>query len=96
MDPPPPQAAIDQQSELTELIPTRDRTYGERKRVPFSEADRKDKIMETEKENNALQEKENYLRQEILMMETKLRRVEELCTRRARAQENAGDYNITD
>jgi hypothetical protein len=45
-----------------------------------------------------LKEKENFLRQEILMMQTKLRRVESLIKSRSRATDNLGDgdYDVTD
>jgi len=45
-----------------------------------------------------LKEKENFLRQEILMMQTKLRRVESLIKSRSRATEDLGDadYDVTD
>ena len=36
--------------------------------MPVSAADQKDRIIEFERENNTLKEKENFLRQEILMM----------------------------
>ena len=49
-------------------IPTRDRNYGERKRMPMSAADKHDKLISVERENNALKEKENFLRQEIVTM----------------------------
>ena len=82
-------------------IPTADRkaganNYGARKRMPMSAADKKDKIIEFERENNALKEKENFLRQEILMMTTKLRRVEGLIKSRGRAAVGDSDYDITD
>ena len=35
--------------------------YGARKRMPMSQADRKDKVIELERENNTLKEKENFL-----------------------------------
>ena len=45
-----------------------------------------------------MKEKENFLRQEILMMQTKLRRVESLIKSRSRATEDLGDadYDVTD
>lgn len=61
--------------------PQRDRNhfdYGARKRMPMSAADKKDKIIEFERENNTLKEKENFLQTEIKMLTTKLRRVEGL------------------
>ncbi len=41
--------------------PNRARDYGARKRMPMSAADKKDKVIELERENNALKEKENFL-----------------------------------
>ena len=35
--------------------------YGARKRMPMSAADKKDKVIEFERENNTLKEKENFL-----------------------------------
>lgn len=35
--------------------------YGARKRMPMSQADKKDKVIELERENNTLKEKENFL-----------------------------------
>ena len=35
--------------------------YGARKRMPMSAADKKDKVIELERENNVLKEKENFL-----------------------------------
>ena len=46
--------------------------------MPMNAADKKDKIIEIERENNTLKEKENFLNHEIKMMKTKLRRVENL------------------
>ena len=39
----------------------RDRDYGARKRMPMSAADKKDKIINIERENYTLKEKENFL-----------------------------------
>ena len=73
----------------------RDRDYGARKRMPMSAADKKDKIINIERENYTLKEKENFLQQEILLMKTKLRRVEALMHSRARANDDLGDsYDI--
>lgn len=77
-------------------IPTQDRNYGQRKRMPISAADQKDKIIEFERENNTLKEKENFLRQEITMMSTKLRRVESLIKSRGRMADDFGEYDVTD
>ena len=79
-------------------IPTQDRNYGARKRMPMDPADKNDKIISFERENNTLKEKENFLRQEILMMQTKLRRVEGLIKSRSRANDDFGDgdYNVSD
>jgi hypothetical protein len=79
-------------------IPTQDRSYGARKRNPIDPADKNDRIIQIERENNTLKEKENFLRQEILMMQTKLRRVESLIKSRSRATDNLGDgdYDVTD
>jgi len=46
--------------------------------MPISAADKKDKVIEIERENNTLKEKENFLTQEVKMLTTKLRRVEGL------------------
>lgn len=75
-------------------LPTRD--YGARKRNPYSAADKKDKIIEFERENNTLKEKENFLYQEVTMMKTKLQRVETLMKSRARATDDISDYDVTD
>ena len=64
--------------------------------MPISAADQKDKIIEFERENNTLKEKENFLRQEITMMTTKLRRVEGLIKSRGRMADDLGDYDVTD
>ena len=66
--------------------------------MPMSAADRQDKLITVERENNALKEKENFLRQEIVTMQTKFRRIEQLCKKRARAAEQMGEggYDITD
>ncbi len=75
----------------------RTRDYGARKRMPMSAADKKDKVIELERENNALKEKENFLQQEIKMMKTKLLRVEGLIKKRARANtDDDGSYDISD
>jgi len=42
--------------------------YGARKRMPQSAADKKDRIINLEKENNVLKEKENLLKVEITKM----------------------------
>ena len=70
--------------------------YGARKRMPMSAADKKDKIIEFERENNTLKEKENFLNEEIKMLTTKLRRVEGLIKQRGRNDDESGDYDITD
>ena len=59
-------------------------------------ADKNDKIIEFERENNTLKEKENFLQQEIKMMQTKLRRVEGLIKSRGRAADDYGDYDVND
>ena len=64
--------------------------------MPMSAADSKDKIIEIERENNTLKEKENFLRQEITMMTTKLRRVETLIKSRGRGADDEGDYDASD
>ena len=64
--------------------------------MPMSAADQKDKIIEFERENNTLKEKENFLKQEITMMTTKLRRVETLIKSRGRMADDFGDYDVTD
>ena len=64
--------------------------------MPISAADQKDKIIEFERENNTLKEKENFLKQEITMMTTKLRRVETLIKSRGRMADDFGDYDVTD
>ena len=65
--------------------------------MPMSAADKKDKVIELERENNALKEKENFLQQEIKMMKTKLLRVEGLIKKRARANADDEDcYDIND
>ena len=64
--------------------------------MPISAADQKDKIIEFERENNTLKEKENFLRQEITMMSTKLRRVESLIKSRGRMADDFGEYDVTD
>lgn len=70
--------------------------YGARKRNPYSAADKNDKIIEIERENNTLKEKENFLQQEIKMMSTKLRRVEALIKSRGRTADEYGDYDAQD
>ena len=75
-------------------VPSRD--YGARKRNPISAADKKDRIIEFERENNTLKEKENFLMQEVTMMKTKLQRVETLMKSRARATDDIDDYDISD
>ena len=74
--------------EVDPAIPTRDRNYGARKRMPMSVADKNDKIIEFERENNTLKEKRNLLDAEILMMRTKLRRIEELIRKRSRMEDS--------
>ena len=64
--------------------------------MPMSAADQKDKIIDFERENNTLKEKENFLRSEITMMTTKLRRVETLIKSRGRAADESGDYDVGD
>ena len=64
--------------------------------MPISAADQKDKIIEFERENNTLKEKENFLRQEITMMTTKLRRVEAMIKSRGRMADEFGDYDVSD
>ena len=53
-------------------------------------------IIEFERENNTLKEKENFLRQEITMMTTKLRRVEAMIKSRGRMADELGDYDVSD
>lgn len=62
----------------------------------MSAADKNDKIIEIERENNILKEKENFLTMEIKMMSTKLKRVESLIKRRGRTGEDDGQYDISD
>lgn len=79
--------------------PTNDRNYGARKRMPISAADKNDKIIEFERENNSLKEKENFLRKEITMMTTKLQRIESLIKMRSRVVDDLGvssDYTVND
>ena len=66
--------------------------------MPVSAADQKDRIIQFERENNTLKEKENFLRQEILMMQTKFRRVETLIKSRSRVADDGtmDEYDITD
>ena len=91
----PPSGASDYEDKFGSYdVPTRD--YGARKRNPYSAADKKDKIIEFERENNTLKEKENFLYQEVTMMKTKLQRVETLMKSRARATDDISDYDVTD
>ena len=62
----------------------------------MSAADKKDKIIEFERENNTLKEKENFLHQEVKLLTTKLHRVEHLIRQRARNADEAGDYDMSD
>lgn len=57
--------------------------YGARKRMPQSAAEKKDRIINLEKENNVLKEKENLLKVEVTKMQTKLHRIEGLLRSRS-------------
>ena len=52
--------------------PVRD-TFASHRHIP--KGDKKDRIIELERENNTLQEQQNFLATEITLMETKLARV---------------------
>ena len=63
----------------------------------MSAADKKDKVIEFERENNTLKEKENFLNQEVKMLTTKLRRVEALIKQRGHGYDDeSGDYDVSD
>ena len=55
-------------------------------------------MIEIERENNTLKEKENFLQHEIKMMKTKLRRVENLFKQRDHLADDAqsDSYSVTD
>ena len=57
----------------------------------MSAADKKDRTINLEKENNTLKEKENLLNREIVSMQTKLRRIESLIGQRNRYGELDGE-----
>ena len=66
-----------------------------KKRQTMSSLDRKDKTIQLEQENYNLKEKENLLSREIISMNTKLRRIEELIQKRGRFSDQ-GENDILD
>lgn len=53
-------------------------------------ADDKDKVYALESENFDLKQKENFLDEKIVLMRTKLRRIEELLSKRSKKDEKSG------
>jgi predicted nuclease with TOPRIM domain len=70
--------------------------YGQRKRNPMSSPDKKDRIINLEKENNTLKEKENLLQTEVMKMQTKLRRIEGLIRSRSAVGGDSSTYDSHD
>lgn len=68
--------------------------YGERKRMPVNIADKNDRILDLERENNRIKTKENMLNDEITKMQTKLNRIDGLL--RNRSQQAAKDGGTFD
>lgn len=56
----------------------------------MSSPDKKDRVINLEKENNTLKEKENILQTEIIKMQTKLRRIDGLIRSRSAAGGETG------
>ena len=61
----------------------------------MTSADKKDKVMHYEKENNVLKSKETLLTNEITKMKTKLGRIEELMRSRSKFGDTE-DYDVLD
>jgi len=57
--------------------------FGVKKRNTMSSPDKRDRVINLEKENNSLKEKENLLQTEITKMQTKLRRIDGLIRSRS-------------
>jgi predicted nuclease with TOPRIM domain len=70
--------------------------FGQRKRNPLSSPDKKDRIINLEKENNTLKEKENLLQTEVMKMQTKLRRIEGLIRSRSAVGGDSATYDSYD
>ena len=68
--------------------------YG-KARMRMTSADKKDKVMFYERENNVLKAKGTLLTQEITKMKTKLHRIEELMRTRGKLTDG-NDYGISD
>jgi predicted nucleic acid-binding Zn-ribbon protein len=66
------------------------------KRTGLSAKDRKDKELELERENNTLKNKKNLLEQEVVKMETKLKRIDELLRSRSLAAGDNTGYDAQD
>jgi len=63
----------------------------------FNKADKVDRIINLERENNTLKEKGNLLGLEVHKMQTKLRRINELMNKRHRhAHTEEGAYSVMD
>ena len=61
----------------------------------MTSADKKDKVMYYEKENNVLKSKGTLLENEITKMKTKLHRIEELMRSRSKFGDTE-EYDVTD
>lgn len=64
-------------------------------RIRMTSADKKDRVMFYERENNVLKAKGTLLMQEITKMKTKLHRIEELMRTRGKLADG-NDYGISD
>ena len=64
--------------------------FGLKKRNTISSPDKRDRIINIEKENNSLKEKENLLQTEITKMQTKLRRIDGLIRSRSAVGGDSG------
>ena len=68
---------------------------GGKARIRMTSADKKDKVMHYERENNVLKAKGTMLSNEITKMKTKLYRIEDLMRSRGRITEG-NEYDISD
>lgn len=64
--------------------------FSVKKRNTLSSPDKRDRVINLEKENNSLKEKENLLQTEITKMQTKLRRIDGLIRSRSAVGGDSG------
>ena len=86
---------LNNKRQINNRPPSASGPLGGKARIRMTSADKKDKVMHYERENNVLKAKGTLLSNEITKMKTKLHRIEELMRSRGRLTEG-NDYDISD